>query len=76
VEIETEGKADYLKTLIDRLKAIGAQPPQAKVSSKAEESPVPICPIHGSPMKVSRRPGSFFCPKRDAVGGYCRESYS
>jgi hypothetical protein len=70
VEIEIEGKADNLKGLIDRLKAIGAQPPQAKPAAKTG---VPVCPIHNKPMKPSRKPGSFFCPGRNEDGSYCTE---
>jgi len=33
----------------------------------------PICRVHGSPMKPSRKPGSFFCSKKLADGSYCTE---
>ncbi|MCI0338812.1 MAG: hypothetical protein L0226_14650 [Acidobacteria bacterium] len=72
VEIEAEGKADSLKTLIERLKTIGAQPPQAKASAKPAGG-VPVCPIHNKPMKASQKPGTFFCPRRLDDGSYCRE---
>lgn len=32
----------------------------------------PLCPIHGTPMKSSKKPGSWFCPKR-VGGGFCTE---
>jgi hypothetical protein len=67
VEIEIEGKADSLKALIDRLKAIGATPGKPGSSNVS----APLCPVHHTPMKPSRKPGSFFCPKRDADGEYC-----
>jgi hypothetical protein len=69
VEIEIEGKADNLKALVERLKAIGAQPPTGKAGSS--NGSAPLCPVHNKPMKPSRKPGSFFCPKRDADGEYC-----
>ena len=31
----------------------------------------PICPIHNVPMKVSKKPGSYFCPKKDG-DNYCK----
>jgi hypothetical protein len=70
VEIEVEGKADNLKALVDRLKAIGAIPPQAKPPAKTG---IPICPIHNKQMKPSRKPGTFFCPGRNEDGSYCTE---
>jgi hypothetical protein len=70
IEIEMEGKADNLKALVERLKTIGAQPPQAKPAAKPG---VPICPIHNTPMKASQKPGTFFCPKRTDDGSYCKE---
>jgi hypothetical protein len=77
VSIEAEGKADNLRALVDRLKAIGAQPPAAQASTPAasEQSKkvAPICPVHRTPMKASRKPGSFFCPCRTDEGDYCPE---
>jgi hypothetical protein len=74
VVIEVEGKADSLRMMIDRLKAIGAVPPASKPGAKTESrSGAPICPVHNLPMKPSRKPGSFFCPKRADDGAYCKE---
>src|SRR5262245_28219197 len=74
VSIEVEGKADTLRVMIDRLKAIGAQPPQAAAPVQVEPTKpagVPTCPVHGSAMKEGRR--GFYCPKK--VGdGYCKET--
>jgi hypothetical protein len=76
IQVEVEGKADALRGMIDRLKAIGAQPPQfAQASTPAQSEPTkkaaPICPAHHSAMKEGRR--GFFCPKK--VGdGYCKET--
>jgi hypothetical protein len=70
VEIEIEGKADNLKALVERLKTIGAQPPQAKAASRTT---TPICPVHNKAMKPSRKPGAFFCPARTQDGDYCTE---
>jgi hypothetical protein len=76
IQVEVEGKADALRGMIDRLKAIGAQPPQlAQASTPAQsEQPkktAPLCPDHGTPMKASRKPGTWFCPRQADDGGYC-----
>lgn len=73
VEIEAEGKADSLKALVERLKAIGAVPPQSKPDAPASAQSAPRCPIHHKSMKASRKPGSFFCPARFDDGSYCDE---
>src|SRR5262245_60386049 len=76
VSIEIEGRAEALKAMINRLKEIGATPPepaasQAPVSGRPA---VPLCPIHHAPMKSSRKPGKFYCAKRADDGEYCRET--
>jgi hypothetical protein len=57
--------------MIDRLKAIGAEPPVVANSPLRKASSAPICSIHHTPLKEGRR--GFFCPKK--VGdGYCKET--
>lgn len=74
VTIEIEGKADGLRAVIERLKAIGAAPPKlSRQNDDIKPAGAPVCPIHHTPMKASRKPGSFFCPKRTDDGGYCPE---
>lgn len=75
VTVEAEGKAENLRAIVDRLKAIGATPPAKTASAPASAKPagVPVCPVHNAPMKASQKPGSFFCPKKTDDGGYCRE---
>jgi hypothetical protein len=34
----------------------------------------PQCRIHGA-MKQSKKPGSWFCPKKNADGSYCDEKF-
>jgi len=76
ITIEGEGRAGDLKLIVDRLIQSGAEPPwhaQPIPIPKAEpktESP-PVCPTHGTPMKASRKPGSYFCPRRGDDGDYC-----
>ncbi|QQS46467.1 MAG: hypothetical protein IPM66_21600 [Acidobacteriota bacterium] len=74
VEIEFEGKADALLSLIDRLEQIGAHPPgpQSSTVSTAPAVP-PVCPVHKKTMKPSRKPGSFFCPGKNPDGSFCDE---
>lgn len=76
VTIEGEGRADQLRGVIDRLKSIGAKPAAAAASipspSPAAQSGPPLCPVHGKPMKPSRKPGSFFCPQQMPDGSYCQ----
>ena len=72
VSVEVEGKADILRAMIDRLKAIGAKPPVAQaVQPEPTKKSVPLCPDHGTPMKASRKPGAFFCPRRIDDGDFC-----
>src|SRR5262245_31182396 len=71
VQIAVEGKADALRGMIDRLKAIGATPPQPSTPEPTKTTGAPLCPTHGTPMKASRKPGSYFCPRRGDDGDYC-----
>ncbi len=55
---------DLVKS-VKLLERAGIQPMTA---SQARSTP--MCPVHGRPMKASKRPGSFFCTTK--VGeGYC-----
>jgi hypothetical protein len=71
--IRIEGRADDLRAIVDRLKAIGATPPAAAAGPVTPgAAPVkPVCSIHNTPMKASRKPGAFYCPKRDDSGDFC-----
>jgi hypothetical protein len=72
IQVEVEGKADSLRAMIDRLKAIGAEPPQlAPARTEPAKKSAPLCPDHGTPMKPSRKPGTYFCPRQADEGGYC-----
>ena len=76
VSIEVEGKADALRGMIDRLKAIGAEPPKGShdvTLSPTKAASVPLCPAHSTPMKESNhKPGTYYCPKKDG-NGYCKQ---
>jgi len=71
VQVEMSGKASDLRTLLDKLKQLGAHPP-ASAPPKAVPS-APLCPHHQKPMKASRKPGAWFCPHRMENGEYCPE---
>src|SRR5215475_14242387 len=76
ITIEGEGRAGDLKIIVDRLFDLGAEPPAAQVAPAAPEptkKSAPLCPAHGTPMKASRKPGSFFCPRRTDDGDFCQE---
>jgi hypothetical protein len=72
IEIQGEGRPGDLRTIVDRLKAISATPPQRSQAVTAEptKKTAPLCPDHGTPMKASRKPGTWFCPRQTDDGGY------
>ena len=74
VVAEIEGKADSLKAMVERMKAIGAVPPQKVTVTDAKQNGAPVCPVHHTPMKASRKPGKFYCAKKADDGEYCRET--
>src|SRR5262249_42222823 len=82
ITIEGEGRAGDLKLIVDRLKAIGAQPPNLLSAPVIGSEPakaaggVPTCSVHpGRKMKASTaRPGTFFCTAKDPeTGDYCKQ---
>ena len=72
VQVEVEGKADALRGMIDRLKAIGALPPASTIKSQIEPTneDTPVCEFHGK-MKPSNY-GGYFCPKKMGDGSHCK----
>ncbi len=71
VQLEGEGRAADLKTIIEKLQSIGAEPPQVSKPEPTKAAGAPLCPVHNSQMKSGRR--GFFCPKK--VGdSYCKET--
>jgi hypothetical protein len=74
ITVEVDGKADILRAMIDRLKAVGAVPPQAAQSSTTAQpttssEDAPVCEFHG---KMKRGNYGWFCPKRMGDGSYCK----
>jgi hypothetical protein len=72
--VEAEGRADDLRALVARLKAIGAEPPKSHGHNVSVKDSAPPCPVHHSPMKPSRKPGKFYCARKAEDGEYCRET--
>jgi hypothetical protein len=78
VVVELEGKAEALTGIVKRLKEIGATPPvvaaapvtTASASNGADLSAPPKCPTHNATMKESRKPGQWFCSKKEGEA-YC-----
>lgn len=73
--VSFRGKADVLKATVAKLKAAGATPPRVIVPTSASESATdapPLCPVHKAKMKASKKPGVWFCPKREG-DDYCSE---
>lgn len=61
---------DILKAMQQAGMAQAAAP--ALVAAAPTADAPPVCPVHGKPMKPSRKPGSWFCSAK--VGDdYCQE---
>ena len=73
ITIEGEGRAGDLRTIVDRLKQIGAEPPAVSKPEPTKASGAPLCPVHHSAMKPSRKPGKFYCARKADDGEYRRE---
>ena len=72
VQIAVEGKADALRGMIDRLKAIGATPPSFPQNGNVAvlgNSDAPICEFHGAMRKGNH---GWFCPRKMGDGSYCK----
>jgi hypothetical protein len=69
VLVDFEGSSETLRSVIERLKAIGAQPP-AQTSAPLQQQPdaPPKCKYHG-PMKQGKH--GWFCPRKLSDGSYC-----
>src|SRR5262245_28694941 len=73
VSVEVEGRADSLRAMIAKLQAIGAEPPSGTMTANTPSASAPVCPIHRTKMKPSRKPGKFYCAGKDEDGEYCKE---
>ncbi len=76
ITVEGEGRAGDLKFIVERLLDAGAEPPKTSNAtlpvSETKAAGAPLCPTHNTPMKASQKPGTFFCPKKNEDGSYCR----
>jgi hypothetical protein len=60
---------------VAKLREIGAEPPSIdrSIDKPTKPADVPTCPVHSTQMKVSSaKPGSYFCPKKNEDGSYCK----
>ncbi|NOT62203.1 MAG: hypothetical protein HOP19_18485 [Acidobacteria bacterium] len=73
-EVSFRGKAEVLSATVAKLKAAGATSPKASTPTVTNASAAPDapthCPIHNAKLKPSRKPGTFYCPKKDG-DDYC-----
>jgi len=78
--VEFRGKAERLRAIVDALKSQGAIPPAqpatrtAAATTGAEDGP-PKCPHHQAALKPSKKPGTWFCPKKNG-DDYCDYKWS
>ena len=63
-----------------RIAAISPHPPHPPKTPESPSSPypsptssLPLCPSHGTPMRVSDHHPGWYCPRRVGIG-YCRET--
>jgi hypothetical protein len=62
-----DANADKLLAMINRLKAIGAEPPTAAKPEPTKAASAPLCPTHNTPMAPStKRIGTYYC--KSSVG--------
>jgi len=67
VQLEGHGRADDLRALVARLKAIGAEPPTVSKPESTKATGAPLCPTHNTAMAPStKRPGTYYC--KSSVG--------
>lgn len=75
VVVKFRGKAELLQKTLANLKAAGATPPRASTAAPAavavSDGP-PLCPVHKTKMKESRKPGEWYCSKKSG-DDYCQE---
>lgn len=75
IVITLEGKAEALRAMVERLRALGATPPTVRVAAEVTDPPSPPqCPRHHVTMKQSRQPGQWYCTKKKRDGAYCEET--
>jgi len=73
ITVEGEGRAGDLKLIVERLLQSGAEPPTAVKPEPTLRPGAPLCPVHNTPMKPSRKPGKFYCARKAEDGEFCRE---
>lgn len=71
VKAKVVGNLAQLRAMTAKLKAEGATPVQTPAQPE-KSAGVPTCPVHNTTMKPSQKPGTFFCPKKNDDGSYCK----
>lgn len=71
-ELEAVVYVGELPGLMKKLREAGVEPQGQPLPKPATEDALPVCRIHGRPMKESKK-GGWFCPAKLADGSYCEE---
>jgi hypothetical protein len=58
--------------LAARLEALLTRYPAQSPAVPTPEPATPVCPYHGAMKASTKRPGTFFCPKKLHDGSYCQ----
>lgn len=83
-DLEATGTLDELVAFANKMTAHEAIQPgnspllwpakDTSTTNSASADDTPICPVHGTPMKPSRKGTGWFCTRKIANGEYCRET--
>jgi hypothetical protein len=71
-----QGKAAMAKLVEQQAKPAPVAPaaPAASVTGNSTAGAPPVCKYHGA-MKPSKKPGTWFCPKKMQSGEYCDQKF-
>lgn len=84
-DLEATGTLEDLVGITKKFKALGITPGNSPLlwegrnGGNGKDAPggsgdaAPRCPIHGSPMKPSKKGSGFYCPRKLDDGTYCKE---
>lgn len=80
-DLRAELYVDEIEGLVKKLRASGVQPANSPYvwtgrpqgNDAATDNDAPLCGVHGSPMKPSKKGGGYYCPRKLDDGSYCKE---
>lgn len=78
-DLEAVCTVDVIPGLIAKLRDAGIEPANSPYlwqqnGNATDGSNVPLCPVHGKPMRPSKYgDGGYYCPTKLADGSYCKE---